>query len=372
MKLLWQSRAGSRALVCALFAAQAISCHAATAPAADFEVSHAQMQSLGVKVQRLKKPAPIDGAAYPAKVVLPPSQEQVVSAPIDGVVDRLLVSGQEPVKKGQVLVRLVSRDYGERQLRLLEATDKARLSQKTLAREKALFEEGIIAERRVQEAESTARMDAARMRQAQTELRFLGVDPAAITRAADGGRIDDVLAIRAKSDGLVIGVDAKPGQRVRESDSLVRIADPKELWLDIQIPSNRVAPKAGEIRVVGRDVIAAPQSVGALVGDGQMLTLRARVTSGAQSLRPGEVVQAQVPFADQQGWALPLSAITRQDGKAYVFVRSPKGFSATPVNVVASSEQAVQVTGNLRSDQDVAVTSVIALKAAWLGKGGGE
>ena len=53
-------------------------------------------------------------------------------------------------------------------------------------------------------------------------------------------------------------------------------------------------------------------------------------------------------------------------------MRSPKGFVATPVTVLSSAGQSVQLQGSLRSGQELAVSSVIALKSAWLGKGGGE
>ena len=73
-----------------------------TALAADeFAVSTAQMQALGVQLQRLDKPASIPGMTYPARVVLPPSQEYVVSAPLAGVVDQLLIGQNEAVKPGQ-------------------------------------------------------------------------------------------------------------------------------------------------------------------------------------------------------------------------------------------------------------------------------
>lgn len=365
----------ARAVPCAAVLALvvlALSRPAAAQPAAEFAVSPAQMQSLGVTLLTLGQPSPILGLAYPARVVLPPSREQVVSAPLDGVVDRLLVTGQEAVKAGQPLLRLVSPDYGDLQLKLMEAAGKAGLSRKTLAREQQLFAEGIIPERRVQEAEVAERSDSARLRQAEAEMRLAGADSATIRRVAEGGKVDDAVLVRARSAGLVVGVDAKPGQRVKEADALVRLADLRELWLDVQVPSDRGATNGGEITVVGRGAAAVPLSVGAVVSESQTVTLRARVTRGAERLRPGEIVQAQVPFAGARGWALPLQAVTRQDDKTYVFVRSARGFVATPVTVVASAGPSVQVAGALHGGQQVAIGSVIALKSAWLGKGGGS
>ena len=348
----------------------------AAEPNAEFAVSSAQMKTLGVTLLKLEQPGAIAGMAYAAKVMLPPGQEQVVSAPVAGVVDQLLVSEQQAVKAGQPLLRLNSPQFGEMQLKLLEAASRARLSQKTLQREKALLAEGIIPERRVQEAEAAAQDDAARQRQAEAALRLVGIDAAAIQRIAAGGALQDGVVVRARVAGVVLGIDIKPGQRVQEADALLRLASLQTLWLDIAMPADRqpaTLPKMAAIQIVGRDAVAMPLSVGAIVSDSQTVTLRARVTRGAERLRPGEVVQAQVPFAaNAAGWALPLTAVARQDDQAFVFVRTDKGFVARPVSVVSSAGASVQVTGELKPGQEVATASVIALKAAWQGKTGGD
>lgn len=348
----------------------------AAPPAAEFSVSASQLKTLGVNLLKLEQPGEITGMGYAAKVVLPPSQEQVVSAPVGGVVDQLLVSEQQSVKAGQPLLRLNSPQYGEMQLKLLEAASRSRLSQKTLEREKQLLAEGIIPERRVQEADAAAQDDLARLRQAQAALRLAGIDAATIQRIATGGALQDGVTVRSKAGGLVLGVEVKPGQRVQEADALMRLASMQQLWLDISIPADRrpdALSKSAVIRVAGRDAQAVPLSVAAMVSDSQTVTLRARVTRGAERLRPGEVVQALVPFAaNAAGWALPLQAVARQDDQAYVFVRTEKGFVARPVTVVSSAGQSVQVTGDLKPGQEVTASSVIALKAAWQGKSGGD
>lgn len=351
----------------------------AAEPNAEFAVSAAQMKTLGVTLLKLEQPAAIAGMAYAAKVTLPPGQEQVISAPMAGVVDQLFIGEQQAVKAGQPLLRLNSPQFGEMQLKLLEAASRARLSQKTLQREKALLGEGIIPERRVQEAEAAAQDDAARQRQAEAALRLAGIDAGSIQRIAAGGTVQDGVVVRSRTTGVVLGIDIKPGQRVQEADALLRLASLQTLWLDIAMPADRQPAtllkdsKAAAIEIVGRDAVAMPLSVSAMVSDSQTVTLRARVTRGADRLRPGEVVQARVPFAaNAAGWALPLQAVARQDDQAYVFVRTEKGFVARPVSVVSSAGNAVQVTGELKPGQEVATASVIALKAAWQGKSGGD
>ena len=350
---------------------------AATPGLVEFPVSAAQMQALGVKVMVLEKPGPISGAAYPAQVVVPASGNQIVSAPLAGRVEEVLVEEQQSVKAGQPLLRLSSPDYSDLQLKLLEAASKARLTGQSAAREQQLFSEGIIPERRLQEARAANQEAAARLRFAEASLRLAGLDPAAIRKVGEGGNLQDALIVRARSAGAVVGLDVKAGQRVQGADTLLRLVSTQQLWLDVQVPADRLqralltkmAP--GTIGVVGRDVTATAMSLGAVVSDSQTVTLRARVVTGADSLRPGERVQVSVPFAaNSAGWALPLPAIARQDDKAYVFVRTDKGFVAQPVTVISSAGQSVQVTGDFRAGQQVATSSVIALKAAWLGKSG--
>jgi len=358
----------------ALSAAVLLTTHAQAAD--EFAVTPAQVQALGVRLLKLEQPAAINGLTFPARVVLPPSQEYVLSAPLAGVVDQLLVGENDSVKAGQPLLRLVSPELGELQLKLVEAASKGRLSQKALQRERQLFTEGIVPERRVQEAESAAAEDQARQRQAEAALRLAGMDAGTVQRVAGGGAMQDALVLRARAPGVVVKLDAKPGLRAQSADALVRIADTRKLWLDIQVPVDRqaqLATQGARVSGVDRELAATPLGFGATVSDNQTVMLRAEVTRGAQALRLGEFVQVRVPFASTEaGWPVPVPAVVRQDAKAYVFVRTDKGFVARQVTVLESAGQSLRVKGALSAGQEIAVGSVIALKAAWLGKGGSE
>lgn len=348
------------------------------AQAADqFAITPAQMQSLGVELQKLQSGAPAsEGPTFPARVVVPPGRDHVISAPLSGLVEQLLVTENDAVRAGQPLVRLLSPELGELQLKLMEAASQGRLAAATLQRERQLFAEGIIPQRRVQEAEAASAQQQARMRQAEAALRLAGLDTASIGRIAGGATVDSAVVLRAKSAGLVLELTAKPGQRVEPATALMRVADTSRLLLDVQVPVNWQAGTAAvrglPVQVVGRAATGAAQSLGATASDSQTLTLRAEVQTGASLLRPGEFVQVRLPFAAAQGWSVPLQSVVRQGDKAYVFVRNPQGFIATPVTVLASAGQTVRVAGPLQAGQEIATSSVIALKAAWQGKSGGS
>ena len=71
----------------------------------------------------------------------------------------------------------------------------------SLKREQSLFAEGIIPERRVQEAASAVETDRARLRQSEKALGLAGLDAASIKRIAAGGPLQDGLVVTAKTAG---------------------------------------------------------------------------------------------------------------------------------------------------------------------------
>lgn len=331
-----------------------------------------QLSTLGVQVKPLGAPVDIAGSAYPAQVVTPPTHDRVVSAPQPGLIERILVTENQSVRPGDALARLASPEIGDLQLRFMEASAQDRLARSSLQREQSLFKEGIVPERRLQEAQSAAAQSDARLRQALAALRLAGVDEATARRAAQGGAIESAVVIRAPSAGVVTQLTARPGQRVSQADPLLHITDVSRLWLDIQVPGARradIAAAAGTVVQVqgqGREIEARILSAGVTVGANQTFVLRAEITRGAALLRPGEYLQVRVPFAaGAEGWAVPTQAVVHDKDQAFVFVRSERGFVPTPVRVVATSGEVARITGALQARQEIALTAVSAIKSVW-------
>jgi len=340
----------------------------------DVAMTAAQIQAIGIQLVKLDVPAPAAGVAYSARVVLPRSKEQIVSAAVNGMVDQVLVEDHAIVRAGQPLLRLNSHEFGELQLKLLETTNLARVAGSTLAREKSLVAEGIVPERRALEAQAAASNARAAQQQASAAVRLAGADEATIARIV-AGQVQDRLELRAPRTGTILSIEVKPGQRVADADPLLRMAELGTLWLDIDMPAAQADTwdRTATLQVVGRDATARPLSVSAQVNGSQTATLRAEVVSGVDTLRPGEFVQVQVPMrAGGEAWQLPNAAVVHQDTRTVVFARVPSGFVAKDVHVVSESAQGVSVTGPLKTGDEVAVAGTIALKAAWLGASGAE
>ena len=368
-----------RARACAC-AAAALYSFALTAQAADrpakFAVASSQVQALGIQTAPLQNQAESVRTSYPAQVVIPPNAEQVISSPVTGLVSQLLVQQNQTVRAGVPLIRIASPELGQLQLQLLQANARATLARQAARREQELFSEGLIAQRRVQEAHAALQEADATLKQAKTALRLSGMSMAAIDKVAASGNPQESLVLAATQAGVVTEIKAKPGQRVDSTTPLMHLAQTGTLWLEIQVPvaeSTRWIPGT-KLKVQGRDMTAHLLSSSAMVASGsQMVVMRALVQGKAGQVRPGEFLTVELPVAATAGaWDIPLSAVAHDGDQAYVFVRTPDGFEARPVKVSASAGQRVRIQGPVKAGEEVAVSGVVALKGAWLDEKGSK
>ena len=341
---------------------------------ATFTVASSQVKALGIQTAPLISQAESVRTSYPAQVVIPPNAEQVISSPVNGVISQLLVQTNDAVRAGAPLVRISSNEFGQQQLLLLQAGTRATLAAQASQREQALFAEGLIAQRRVQEAQATLMDTEAALKQAKAALRLMGMSAASIDKVSVSGHPQDSLLLAAAQAGVVTDLAVKPGQRVDSTTALLHLAQTGTLWLEIQVPvaeSTRWLPGT-QLTVVGRSVTGKLLSRSTMVESGsQMVTLRALVQGKASLLRPGEVLSVELPAASTSAattavWDLPLSAVAHDGKQAYVFVRTADGFQARAVQVSANAGQRVQIQGPVKAGEEVAVSGVVSLKGAWI------
>lgn len=339
----------------------------------EFDISDAQMRAMGIELMTIEAQETSVGARYPAQVVLPPKQQQVVSAPVAGLVNRLLVEENQDVAQGTPLLIMSSPELGSLQLELIQAANRARLAAQTVERERALFKEGIIPLRRVQEAEAAQNDSSAALSNAKAALELAGLSKAMVDQIATAGNVQNQITLTAKTSGTVIHVDVKPGQRVTAADPLLSLARLDTLWLDVQIPSNQATqwPKGTAVTIAGKNQ-AKVIGVSALANSAQTVVLRAEVAAAGTGLRPGEFVQAGLPLSSADTWDVPIAALARDGEQTFVFVREEGRFLALPVTVAATAGQRANISSALQGGQRIAVSGVIALKAAWQGAGGME
>ena len=304
---------------------------------------------------------------YPAKVAVPNAQLRVISAPLDGVVEALLVAEGESVVAGQALARVRSQGLLELQAAYLESRTRRQLSGETLSRDRKLHADGIVAKRRLLESQATHReMRTAEARDRQALL-LAGMPEPAIEKLAKSQQLSTVLEVPAPFSGVVLEQIATAGQRVAASDPLYRVGDLSTLWVEVHVPLNDLGKLAAGDRVqLSGGLSATVITVGRMVhGTDQGVLVRAEVREGVDALRPGQFVEARLSRAtDGRALRLPVRALVRIDGVEKVFVERAEGFEPVAVEVLSRETDGVIARGALSAGDAVVVSGTVALKAA--------
>jgi len=349
------------------FSALLIALFASAAAAEPLVLKAAQIKALGIETVTVGQVGQIQQGTYPARVLVPNAQLRVVAAPVAGLVEMLAVAPGEAVKKGQVLARLTSPQALELQRDAVQASSQAALLQQNLKRDEQLFAEGLIAESRLQATRAAATQANALAGERRQGLALAG---------AAAGKMGGFLALTASIDGVVLEQGAQLGQRVEAATPIYHIAQLSPLWLEIQAPVDFAATlKTGmAVKVADSGVSGSLIGIGRAVdATSQTVLLRAEVASGADSLRPGQVVAVEIAGGVQRGQTLPASAVIRNASQPLVFVQLAGGdparrFEARPVQIIAQSGESIVVDG-VKAGEQVASQGVSGLKAMLTGVG---
>ncbi len=346
-----------------------------------FAVPNAQVQALGISTAPLQSSDSVR-ASLPGQVVFPPDGEQVLSAPLSGLILQLLVQQNQTVQVGTPMLRIASPELGNLQLQLLQASSRKNLLQQSAERERQLLAEGIIPRRRLQEAQALLSESVATLAQAKAALRLSGMSSTSINQILSSGTVQESLTLVADRAGVITEVAVKLGARVDAATELMRIAQTDRLWLKITVPAAQsgIWQPGVVVQVQGRNsnspaITGRILSSGTTVTEGsQTIELNAELDSlptgkkgGASPIRPGEYVNVYLPTsAGATGWDVPLTSVAYDGDLAVVFIRTTAGFEARPVTVLTSAGQQLRVLGALANGEQVAISGVVALKGAWL------
>ncbi len=233
--------------------------------------------------------ASASGAALvlPGQVELPPQATELVSSPLAGVVQQVLVAPGDKVKAGQPLARVSSPELLAWQREWLQAQSQARLAAGKLARDEQLHAEGIIASQRLQDSRAAHEQAQLTLQERRQALQALGL--------AAGAALQPQLLLRAGNAATVLEVTALPGQRLEAGMPVARLARSGTLTLVLQAQPAQVAqlPLGARLRVPGCQTRATLTAIVPQVNtSNQTVQVRAGWSGTQDCLRVGQFVEA--------------------------------------------------------------------------------
>ncbi len=208
-----------------------------------FAPGHPQPALLGIATATPSKSVIVE---LPARLVWNEERTQRIYPPFAGRVMAIKADVGQAVKAGTVLAQLASPDFGVAQADTAKARADVQLAQKSLQRQRELFDAGIVARKDLEQAEAEAARSQAETQRADSRTRLYG--------AGGGGNVNQQLALVAGLNGIVVERNLNPGQELRPDQSgpgvpaLFVVTDPTSLWVQIDARESEVAtlkPGAG-------------------------------------------------------------------------------------------------------------------------------
>lgn len=340
--------------------------------------THAQQQlpldegtehRLGLVFARLAAPDQQSGAVVPGQVRSSPLQQSALVALHGGVLESWAVSPGASVAEGDLLGLVRSPDVLVLQQAWREARSADALAATALVRDQRLFEDGVIAESRLQQTQRERQAAQADLDAATVQLAAVGFGATEREALLQGSAQLGFYRLTARHAGRVSHLRVLPGEVVAEGAPLVELAS-DTLWVSAEIPARLAA------------ALAEGQNLG-VERSGATLTLRQRDQGidratqtvgilaefdGPADFLPGQLVNLVLPSM-ASGVLVPADAVVRNGDQTSVYLRSEGGVESRVLELQVLGSDYLATSGIAVGDE-VVIRGAALLKGIELGLGG--
>ena len=334
-------------------------------------ISPKQIQQAGIRLQALGQ------ATSDVKLALTlqgqaqwsPESKVVLTSPVAGIVQQVLVQPLAEVDFHSPVLAIHSPDLIQIQNDIFQIRAQLQLASQNLARERSLYAEGIIAEKRVQEAQNVVQRLNIDLSAKQRMLQFMG------GRSSHG--LNPVVYVKSPARGIVESLQVSAGQYVETGAVLGQLVNsdlPLQLMLQAPLADSKYIQIGDLVKVEGCEITGQVQKIAPALSDNtQSQNVLVQMNAKDNCLKVQQFVKANIQSHNpttKTAWVLPSTALTLKDNKYFIFIKNQNGFVAMPVELVGANQQQSHVIGNtLKPGTQVAVSGVERLKAVWSGFG---
>ncbi|ENU26774.1 efflux RND transporter periplasmic adaptor subunit [Acinetobacter modestus] len=323
-----------------------------------------QLQTLGQATKDVQLALTLQGQAQWS-----PQSKVVLTSPVAGIIQQVLVQPLAEVGLHSPVLAIHSPDLIQIQNDILQIRAQLQLASQNLARERSLYAEGIIAEKRVQEAKNVAQRLNIDLSAKQRMLQFMG--------GSSSQGLNPVAYVKSPARGSVESLQVSVGQYVETGAVLGQLVNsdlPLQLMLQVPLADSKYIQIGDLVKVEGCEISGLVQQIApALSGNTQSQNVLVQMQAKDNCLKVQQFVKANIQSHNpttKTAWVIPSTALTLKDNKHFIFVKNQNGFVAIPVELVGANQQQSHVIGNtLKSGIQVAVRGVERLKAVWSGFG---
>src|SRR6056300_296375 len=359
-------RLGAALLLSSLLVSEVSAQQAADA----IELTQEDAIKLGVQFESVRSINDAMGIELPAEVIAPLDEGSHAYSLVDGVISDWRASSGDRVLEGEIIARIASNVAGDLQAQWLDADASLSAARLEASRSERLFENGVIAERRLQQVQLALAHAESREASNRRALEQLGFDASSIDRLAESKTNLGYALLRAPREGLLVHRARSVGEPVGVGDKIAEFQSSSAKWVSVILPAALADTLGNSTKL-------------SLMPTGETLTLRERdysIDPLTQTIELYAEFDTEVNYPlgslidvfvlpSESGVLVPASAIVYTEGNNYVYVKTVNGVTPRQLDLIPIGRDYLVHSG-LRAGEQIAVSGTALLKGMQLGLGG--
>ena len=359
-------RLGAVLLLSSLLVSEVIAQQAADV----IELTQEDAIKLGIQFESVRSSNDAMGIELPAQVIAPLDEGSHAYSLVDGVLSDWRASSGDRVLEGEIIARIASNVAGDLQAQWLDADASLNAARLEASRSERLFENGVIAERRLQQVQLALAHAESREASNRRALEQLGFDASSIDRLAESKANLGYALLRAPREGLLVHRARSVGEPVAVGDKIAEFQSSSAKWVSVILPAALADTLGNSTKL-------------SLMPTGETLTLRERdysIDTLTQTIELYAEFDTEVNYPlgslidvfvlpSESGVLVPASAIVYTEGNNYVYVKTVNGVTPRQLDLIPIGRDYLVHSG-LRAGEQIAVSGTALLKGMQLGLGG--
>ncbi len=318
--------------------------------------------TISLVVQEVQ-PTPFSFAVTaPGKIRANQDKVALVGPMIEGRIRRIFVTWGDGVTAGQVLAYLESLEVGEAKAAYFTAMAELQVAEANLTRRQRLFDEQIIPQKDLVEAEAEYTSAQAEADATEKTLHVIGFTEAEVVSLSESHDLTAMMPIIAPISGTIVDRQAVIGAMIEPSGELFTIMDLRTLWVDAEVYEKDL-DKVRPGQRVEISVIAYPDETFSgrvsYIGDTldeetRTAVVRTVVANPRNRLKPGMFATVRIVTTEKQNAiVLPEGTVLRENGKSLVVIEDDAQYRLREVQLGPTADGMIEIVGGVNSGDRV-------------------
>jgi cobalt-zinc-cadmium efflux system membrane fusion protein len=322
--------------------------------------------SLNVKLATPQQTTTIPMGSYLGTYAYLPSHRYVISANVEGFITEVSVKPYASVKKGQKLFVINSPKLLDLESNYVDTLLELQFYQKEIQRLEPLAAKGVVASKRYLESKNQFDKLLLSANFKRDVLRAYGLSEIQLNKISAQHKPYPTLTITASADTAVSEISVEVGSFVKQGETMAKLVDTSECHFEVDMPWKLAETlKKGDNLYSDTSVFTIAAMAPQIDPVSQTRGLDLHENKGCDG-RAGASIN--VSFYKKYGaWKIPSTAVVGFEEGYGVFVFSKEGYKFLKIELLAQLEGYSYVSAPLKGDEQIAISSVLALKSAMKG-----